>query len=41
MMETRRELTAGSDGSMVSGDDLAASFEQYLAEMDEKRETES
>ena len=29
MMETRRELTAGSDGSMVSGDELAASFEQY------------
>jgi predicted ATP-grasp superfamily ATP-dependent carboligase len=41
MMETRRELTAGSDGSMVSGDELAASFEQYLAEMDEKGETES
>jgi hypothetical protein len=41
MMETRRELTAGSDGSMVSGDELAASFEQYLAEMDEKGEAES
>jgi hypothetical protein len=40
MMETRRELTAGTDGSMVSGDELAASFEQYLAEMDEKGETE-
>jgi hypothetical protein len=26
MMETRRELTAGPDGSMVSGDELAAAL---------------
>ena len=36
MMKTRRELTSGHDGSMVSGDELAASFEKYLAEIDEK-----
>lgn len=36
VMMSRRELTATPDGSLVSGEDLAASFEKYLAEMDEK-----
>jgi hypothetical protein len=40
MMQTRRELTAGSDGSMVSGDELAASFQKYLAEMDDTKDTQ-
>jgi hypothetical protein len=39
-MQTRRELTAGSDGSMVSGDELAASFQKYLAEMDDTNNSE-
>jgi hypothetical protein len=38
-MQSRHELTA--DGQLVSGEELAASFEQYLAEIDEKGETES
>lgn len=41
MMMSRRELTATADGSLVSGDDLAASFEKYLAEMDEKNQEDS
>jgi predicted ATP-grasp superfamily ATP-dependent carboligase len=39
LMQSRHELTA--DGQLVSGEELAASFEQYLAEIDEKGETES
>lgn len=41
MMMSRRELTSTPDGTLVSGDDLAASFEKYLAEMDEKNEDEN
>ena len=40
MMLSRRELTATPDGTLVSGDDLAASFEKYLAEMDDKNQDE-
>ncbi len=36
VMMSRRELTATADGSLVSGDELAASLEKYLADLDEK-----
>jgi predicted ATP-grasp superfamily ATP-dependent carboligase len=36
IMMSRRELTATADGSLVSGDELAASIEAYLAELDNK-----
>jgi predicted ATP-grasp superfamily ATP-dependent carboligase len=39
LMKSRHELTA--DGQLVSGEEIAASFEQYLAEIDEKGEAES
>ena len=39
LMQSRHELTA--DGQLVSGEELAASFEQYLADIDKKGETES
>jgi hypothetical protein len=36
IMMSRRELTATADGSLVSGEELAASIEAYLAELDQK-----
>lgn len=36
VMKNRRELTATPEGNLVSGDELAAALEQYLAELDEK-----
>ena len=36
VMKNRRELTATSEGNLVSGDELAAALEQYLADLDEK-----
>lgn len=36
VMKSRRELTADPQGNLVSGDDLAQAFEQYLADLDEK-----
>lgn len=38
LMQSRHELTA--DGSLVSGDELAAEFEKFLAEQDQKGEDE-
>ena len=35
-MLSRRELTATADGTLVSGDEIAASLEKYLAELDEQ-----
>lgn len=37
VMKSRRELTATPEGNLVSGDELAAALEQYLAELDEKK----
>jgi hypothetical protein len=34
LMQSRHELT--SDGTLISGDELAAQFEQFLAEQDKK-----
>ncbi|MEI6404967.1 MAG: PAC2 family protein [Actinomycetes bacterium] len=34
IMMSRRELTSTADGSLVSGDDIAASLEKYLADLD-------
>jgi len=39
-MESRRELTSDADGKLVSGDDLAAALEQYLADLDDKGKDE-
>jgi predicted ATP-grasp superfamily ATP-dependent carboligase len=36
VMKSRQELTADPQGNLVSGDDLAQAFEQYLADLDEK-----
>ena len=36
VMKNRHELTATSEGNLVSGDELAAALEQYLADLDEK-----
>jgi hypothetical protein len=36
VMKSRRELTANPEGNLVSGDELAAALEQYLADLDEK-----
>jgi len=36
VMKSRRELTSTSEGDLVSGDELAAALEQYLADLDEK-----
>jgi len=36
VMKSRRELTSTSEGNLVSGDELAAALEQYLADLDEK-----
>jgi predicted ATP-grasp superfamily ATP-dependent carboligase len=36
IMMSRRELTATADGTLVSGDEIAASLEKYLAELDEQ-----
>ncbi len=36
VMRSRRELTATPEGNLVSGEELAAALEQYLAELDEK-----
>ena len=36
VMMSRRELTATADGTLVSGDEIAASLEKYLAELDEQ-----
>lgn len=35
-MKSRRELTANPEGNLISGDELAAALEQYLADLDEK-----
>ena len=35
VMESRRELTSGANGEPVSGDDIAAALQKYLAELDE------
>ena len=40
VMESRRELTSDADGKLVSGDDLAAALEQYLADLDDKGKDE-
>lgn len=37
VMKSRRELTATPEGNLVSGDELAAALEQYLAELDNKK----
>ncbi len=37
VMKSRRELTATPEGNLVSGEELAAALEQYLAELDEKK----
>ena len=37
VMRSRRELTATPEGNLVSGDELAAALEQYLAELDDKK----
>ncbi len=34
IMMSRRELTSTADGSLVSGDEIAASIEKYLADLD-------
>ena len=39
LMQSRHELT--SDGSLVSGDELAAEFEKFLAEQDQKNTDEA
>ena len=36
VMKSRRELTANPEGNLISGDELAAALEQYLADLDEK-----
>jgi hypothetical protein len=38
LMQSRHELTA--DGNLVSGDELAAQFEKFLAEQNQKNEGE-
>lgn len=38
VMESRRELTSTPDGKIVSGDELAAALEQYLAELNSSEE---
>jgi len=35
VMQSRRELTSGENGEPVSGDDIAAALQKYLAELDE------
>lgn len=40
VMQSRRELTASDSGNLVSGDELAAALEQYLAELDDKGNSE-
>ncbi|NBU32479.1 MAG: PAC2 family protein [Actinobacteria bacterium] len=37
VMQSRRELTATPEGNLISGDELAAALEQYLADLDEKK----
>ena len=37
VMRSRHELTATPEGNLVSGDELAAALEQYLAELDDKK----
>lgn len=40
IMMSRRELTATADGSLVSGDEIAASLEKYLADLNEGKTEE-
>ena len=40
IMMSRRELTATPDGTLVSGDEIAASLERYLAELNEGKNEE-
>mgnify|MGYP006268625407 FL=1 len=40
VMQSRRELTASDSGNLVSGDELAAALEQYLAELNDKGNSE-
>ena len=41
VMMSRRELTATADGTLVSGDEIAASLERYLAELNEGKDKDS
>ena len=41
VMMSRRELTSTPDGTLVSGEEIAASLEKYLAELDEKNKEQN